>query len=79
MRKLYTGGTMLVDDDMSLRSFSMPDDFTVVPHKNPVDRITHVVKRMQEHIEYLENAVREEQAAKYKAFQRIAELTSERG
>ena len=35
----------------------MPDDFTVVPHKNPVDRITHVVKRMQEHIEYLENAV----------------------
>ena len=70
---------MLVDDDFSLRSFSMTDDFTVVPHKNPVDRITHVVKRMQEHIEYLENAVREEQAAKYKAFQRIAELTSERG
>ena len=70
---------MLVDDDFSLRSFSMPDDFTVVPHNNPVDRITHVVKRMQEHIEYLENAVREEQAAKYKAFQRIAELTSERG
>ena len=70
---------MLVDDDFSLRSFSMPDDFTVVPHKNPVDRITHVVKRMQEHIEYLENAVREEQSAKYKAFQRIAELTSERG
>ena len=79
MRKLYTGGTMLVDDDMSLRSFSMPDDFTVVPHKNPVERITYVVKRMQEHIEYLENAVKEEQAAKYKAFQRIAELTSERG
>ena len=70
---------MLVDDDFSLRSFSMPDDFTVVPHKNPVERITYVVKRMQEHIEYLENAVREEQAAKYKAFQRIAELTSERG
>ena len=70
---------MLVDDDFSLRSFSMPDVFTVVPQKNPVDRITHVVKRMQEHIEYLENAVREEQAAKYKAFQRIAELTSERG
>ena len=37
---------MLVDDDFSLRSFSMPDDFTVVPHKNPVDRITHVVKRL---------------------------------
>ena len=57
----------------------MPDDFTVVPHKNPVERITWVIKRMQEHIEYLENAVKEEQAAKYKAFQRIAELTSEQG
>lgn len=57
----------------------MPDDFTVVPHKNPVERITHVVQRMQEHIEYLENAVKEEQAAKYKAFKRIAELTSEQG
>ena len=68
---------MLVDDDMSLRSFSMPDDFTVVPHKNPVERITWVIKRMQEHIEYLEKAVREEQEAKYKAFRRIAELTSE--
>jgi len=68
---------MLVDDDMSLRNFSMPDDFTVVPHKNPVARITSVVQRMQEHIEYLEKAVREEQEAKYKAFRRIAELTSE--
>jgi hypothetical protein len=77
MYKLYTGGIMLVDDDMSLRSFSMPDDFTVVPHKNPVERITWVIKRMQEHIEYLEKAVREEQEAKYKAFRRIAELTSE--
>ena len=79
MRELYTGGTMLVDDDFSLKHYSMPDDFTVVPHKNPVERITWVIKRMQEHIEYLENAVKEEQAAKYKAFQRIAELTSERG
>ena len=70
---------MLVDDDFSLKHYSMPDDFTVVPHKNPVERITWVIKRMQEHIEYLENAVKEEQAAKYKAFQRIAELTSERG
>jgi hypothetical protein len=77
MYKLYTGGIMLVDDDMSLRSFSMPDDFTVVPHKNPVERITWVIKRMQEHIEYLEKVVREEQEAKYKAFRRIAELTSE--
>ena len=67
---------MLVDDDFSLKHYSMPDDFTVVPHKNPVERITWVIKRMQEHIEYLENAVKEEQAAKYKAFQRIAELTS---
>ena len=79
MRELYTGGIMLVDDDFSLKHYSMPDDFTVVPHKNPVERITWVIKRMQEHIEYLENAVKEEQAAKYKAFQRIAELTSERG
>ena len=68
---------MLVDDDMSLRNYSMPDDFTVVPHKNPVERITCVVQRMQEHIEYLEKAVKEEQEAKYKAFRRIAELTSD--
>ena len=68
---------MLVDDDMSLRHYSMPDDFTVVPHKNPVERITSVVQRMQEHIEYLEKAVKEEQEAKYKAFRRIAELTSD--
>jgi len=68
---------MLVDDDMSLKNYSIPDDFTVVPHKNPVDRITLVIRRMQEHIEYLEKAVREEQEAKYKAFKRIAELTSE--
>jgi len=70
---------MLVDDDMSLKSYSLPDDFTVVPHKNPVERITWVIQRMQDHIQYLENAVREEQEAKYKAFRRIAELTSERG
>ena len=70
---------MIVDDDMSLKNYSIPDDFTVVPQRDPVSRITLVIKRMQEHIEYLENAVREEQAAKYKAFQRIAELTSERG
>jgi len=70
---------MIVDDDMSLKNYSIPDDFTVVPHKNPVERITYVVKRMQEHIEYLENAVKEEQEAKYKAFRRIAELTSDRG
>jgi len=68
---------MLVDDDMSLRHYSMPDDFTVVPHKNPVERIASVVQRMQEHIEYLEKAVKEEQEAKYKAFRRIAELTSD--
>lgn len=68
---------MLVDDDMSLKSYSLPDDFTVVPHKNPVERITWVIQRMQDHIQYLENAVREEQEAKYKAFRRIAELTSE--
>jgi len=68
---------MLVDDEMSLKSYSLPDDFTVVPHKNPVERITWVIQRMQDHIQYLENAVREEQEAKYKAFRRIAELTSE--
>jgi|TARA_B100001059_G_scaffold233985_1_gene275321 hypothetical protein len=79
MYRIYTGGNMIVDDDMSLKNYSIPDDFTVVPHRDPVSRITLVIKRMQEHIEYLENAVREEQAAKYKAFQRIAELTSERG
>ena len=67
---------MLVDDEMSLKSYSLPDDFTVVPHKNPVERITWVIQRMQDHIQYLENAVREEQEAKYKAFRRIAELTS---
>ena len=70
---------MLVDDEMSLKSYSLPDDFTVVPHKNPVERITWVIQRMQDHIQYLENAVREEQEAKYKAFRRIAELTSDRG
>ena len=68
---------MLVDDEMSLKSYTLPDDFTVVPHKNPVERITWVIQRMQDHIQYLENAVREEQEAKYKAFRRIAELTSE--
>ena len=70
---------MLVDDEMSLKSYSLPDDFTVVPHKNPVERITWVIQRMQDHIKYLERMVREEQEAKYKAFKRIAELTSERG
>jgi len=68
---------MLVDDEMSLKSYTLPDDFTVVPHKNPVERITWVIQRMQDHIQYLEQAVREEQEAKYKAFRRIAELTSE--
>ena len=68
---------MLVDDEMSLKSYTLPDDFTVVPHKNPVERITWVIQRMQDHIQYLEQAVREEQEAKYKAFRRIAELTSD--
>jgi len=66
-------------DDTEIKNFSSPykGDFAVVPMDNPVERITWVVQRMQEHIEYLEKAVREEQESKYKAFRRIAELTSE--
>ncbi len=66
-------------DDTEIKNFSSPykGDFAVVPHKNPVERITWVIQRMQDHIQYLEQAVREEQEAKYKAFRRIAELTSD--
>ena len=72
---------MLVDDetDLKIKHFSFPyeADFAVVPMDNPVERITWVIQRMQDHIKYLERMVIEEQTAKYKAFKRIAELTSE--
>jgi len=72
---------MLVDDDTELKITDFPykGDFAVVPMDDPVERITWVIQRMQDHIKYLERMVREEQEAKYKAFKRIAELTSGRG
>ena len=72
---------MLVDDDTDLKvkdfSFPYSGDFAVVPMDDPVERIAWVIQRMQDHIKYLEKMVREEQESKYKAFKRIAELTSE--
>ena len=47
---------MLVDDetDLKIKHFSFPyeADFAVVPMDNPVERITWVIQRMQDHIKY---------------------------